>query len=150
MWTALAPDTEDLETFEVEILASVGLMFLGGAVMALVLLRLARHAPLTLVTVALAILTLTCLLLYGATEQEALISLAGAGMGALAGAVTSLFQDGKDEQGRADSPRPRDMAWEDDDEAGQVEERHDRAVDDGSAGGAGGGDDLGDGDGRDR
>jgi Na+/glutamate symporter len=91
--TLIPEDTPGLAEFGLEIMLAVGLMFTAGAVMALVLLRLARHAPATLVTVSLAILTLTAILLYGATQSEALLGLAGTGLGALATALANLFKN---------------------------------------------------------
>lgn len=91
--TLVPADTPGLAEFGLEIMLAVGLMFTAGAVMALVLLRLARHAPATLVTVSLAILTLTAILLYGASQSEALLGLAGTGLGALATALANLFKN---------------------------------------------------------
>lgn len=91
--TLVPADTPGLAEYGLEVLLALGLMFMGGSVLALVLLRLARHAPATLVTVSLAILTLTAMLLYGATESEALLGLAGTGLGALSTALANLFKN---------------------------------------------------------
>jgi hypothetical protein len=51
-----------------------------------------------MVVVSLSILTLMGLMIYAATEAAELLSLIGAGFGALAGAVTALFAEKKIEE----------------------------------------------------
>ena len=70
----------------------LAIAFIAG-VLAFVLLRAATKRADAMVTVALSILTLVSIVGFVATQAEALITLAGAGVGALAGALTNLFGD---------------------------------------------------------
>ena len=76
-------------------------LFLGtAAVVSVVLYRTARFRPEAMVVIAVAILTLVAVFAAVAAGSEALstalVSLAGVGLGALAGAVRSLFGGGGD------------------------------------------------------
>lgn len=57
-----------------------------------VLIRAARIAPAALVVVALTVLTLVSLIGASVGRSAELVTIAATGMGALAGAVTSLFR----------------------------------------------------------
>jgi hypothetical protein len=87
----MSPDTDVILGAEVAV-SLLAVAFIAG-VLAFVLLRAATKQAEAMVTVALSILTLVAIIGFISTQNEALITLAGAGVGALAGALTNLFGD---------------------------------------------------------
>ena len=77
------------------VVSLIAIAFIAG-VLAFVLLRAASRQADAMITVALSILTLVAVVGFVVTENEALVTLAGAGFGALAGALTHLFGDKKE------------------------------------------------------
>lgn len=88
-----------LEVIGLEIVAAMALGAVLAGVIAFSLLRAASKDQAGMVTIAVSILTMVAIVGFVATSQEALVTLAGAGMGALAGAVTNLF--GKPDDGES-------------------------------------------------
>lgn len=62
-----------------------------GFVLVWVMLRISDREPRVLVTILVGLLTFTALIGFTVTEAETLGTLAATGLGALAGAVSSLF-----------------------------------------------------------
>jgi hypothetical protein len=69
------------------------------AIIAAALVLAARHPPPTMVTMAMALLSLALLAAWVADpgRADSLVPLIGVGLGALAGALTSLFPHDKDD-----------------------------------------------------
>ena len=80
-----------------EVAASLIAIAVVAGVLAFVLLRAATRQADAMITVALSVLTLVAVIGFVVTQNEALVTLAGAGFGALAGALTHLFGDKKKE-----------------------------------------------------
>ena len=102
MATPQAPSDDTLQALGVEIVLALGLVAIITALVVFALLRAASRKVDIGVIVAVTILTLVAIMGFVATEQEALITLAGTGLGALAGAITNLI--GSKEPGDADHP----------------------------------------------
>ena len=81
----------DLTVLGTETAIILGLVALITGTLVWVLLRAASKRADAMVTISLSVLTLLAIAGFIATEAEALITLAGAGVGALAGALTNLF-----------------------------------------------------------
>jgi hypothetical protein len=83
----------------IELIIVLALMLALFGVFGFALIHAARIPhPASLVT-ALALLTTLVIVAFIVTEADALIGLAGAGIGALAGAVASVYNDKNDTQG---------------------------------------------------
>lgn len=104
------PESSDTALIGAEFVLGLGLAAASVAVLGLILLRAGTKAPRTMVVVSLSILTLAGLMIYAATEAAELLSLIGAGFGALAGAVTALFADKKIEESHPPEGGPDTIA----------------------------------------
>lgn len=78
--------------------AAVALAVIAG-VLTFALLRAASKKADAMIVVSVSLLTLVAVVGFMFTENEALITLAGTGVGALAGAITNLFGDTTDDGG---------------------------------------------------
>jgi hypothetical protein len=83
----------DLETVGAEIVAAFFLVAVIAGVLTFALLRAASKKADAMIVVSVSLLTLVAIVGFIATQNEALITLAGTGVGALAGAITNLFGD---------------------------------------------------------
>ena len=99
---AMTPSDETLESLGVEVVLALGLVAVITGLVVFALLGSAARKVDVGVIVAVTILTLVAIMGFVATQQEALITLAGTGLGALAGAITNLI--GSKEPGDADHP----------------------------------------------
>ena len=98
----MTPSDDTLQALGVEVVLALVLVAVITALVVFALLRAAARKVDVGVIVAVTILTLVAIMGFVATEQEALITLAGTGLGALAGAITNLL--GTKEPGDADHP----------------------------------------------
>ena len=96
-------DLGDVEVIGVEVILGLGLALALALTIGGVLLLAARRLSDAMVTVSVSILTMVAIVGFLITRQEALVTLAGAGMGALAGAVTHLFGSRPDDDDAADT-----------------------------------------------
>lgn len=85
------PTVEDIQLIGLEIVFGLGLGLLLAGTIGFTLLRAASKRADAMVTVAVSMLTMVAIVGFLLTQQEALVTLAGAGIGALAGAVTNLL-----------------------------------------------------------
>jgi len=79
--------------------AAVALAVIAG-VLTFALLRAASKKADAMIVVSVSLLTLVAIVGFMFTQAEALITLAGTGVGALAGAITNLFGDTPDDGGK--------------------------------------------------
>ena len=95
------PDQGELDTisaiFSEAIIAFIIVLMIAG-VLSFVLLRAASKRADAMVTISLSLLTLVSIIGFIASRAETLGTLAGAGIGALAGALTNLFQGERREE----------------------------------------------------
>ena len=83
--------TDPAELLAVEVLAvAIGFVVLGF-VLVWALLRVTKAEPTAAIPVLVGLLTFVAIVAYALTREEVLGTLAATGMGALAGAVTSLL-----------------------------------------------------------
>ena len=83
------------------VIAMIGLMVIGTTVLiAWAVLRAAKYPPPTSLITALSLLSLLAILGGIATNNNAAWTIGAAGVGALAGSVTALFQQGKFTEGQ--------------------------------------------------
>lgn len=92
-----APSDDTLEALGIELVLSLGLVTVIVGIIVWALLRAASRKADVGVIVAVTILTALAIFGFIATRQEALITLAGTGLGALAGAITNLVGESKKE-----------------------------------------------------
>ena len=88
---AEVPSDDTLATLGAEVLGSLFLVTVIAGILTFALLRAASKKADAMITVAVSLLTLVAIVGFIATGAEALITLAGTGVGALAGAITNLF-----------------------------------------------------------
>jgi len=98
----VTPSDDTIQALGVEVVLALGLVAVITGLVVFALLRAAARKVDVGVIVAVTILTLVAIMGFVATQQEALITLAGTGLGALAGAITNLI--GSKEPGDADHP----------------------------------------------
>ena len=98
----MTPSDDTVQALGVEVVLALGLVAVITGLVVFALLRSAARKVDVGVIVAVTILTLVAIMGFVATQQEALITLAGTGLGALAGAITNLI--GSKEPGDADHP----------------------------------------------
>lgn len=89
--------TEDAGAATVAVLGfEAVVLFVLGLVISLIVLgvvvRLSQHQPRVMVPFLVLIVTLTALVLFAITREEGLETIAATGLGALAGALTYLYQ----------------------------------------------------------
>ena len=84
---------ETLEVVGAEVLGAFFLVAVIAGVLTFALLRAAAKKADAMIVVSVSLLTLVAIVGFIATQYEALITLAGTGVGALAGAITNLFGD---------------------------------------------------------
>ena len=87
----LLPSDETLEVVGAELLGAFFLVAVIAGVLTFALLRAAAKKADAMIVVSVSLLTLVAIVGFIATQSEALITLAGTGVGALAGAITNLF-----------------------------------------------------------
>ena len=100
----MTPSDETLELLGTEVVAALLLLTTIVGIVVWALLRAASRKVDIAVIVAVTILTAIAIFGFIVTTQEALITLAGTGLGALAGAITNLISGGNDD---ADTKSPR-------------------------------------------
>lgn len=90
---AMTPDSDaaDLQALGLELVLALALLAVVAVALTFVLLRAASKTMPAMVTISLSVLTLVAIVGFMLTGAETLGTLAGAGMGALAGALTNLF-----------------------------------------------------------
>ena len=98
----MTPSDDTLQSLGAEVVIALGLVAVITGLVVFALLRAAARKVDIGVIVAVTILTLVSIIGFLLSEQEALITLAGTGLGALAGAITNLL--GTKEPGDADHP----------------------------------------------
>ena len=85
------PSDETLEVVGAEVLGAFFLVAVIAGTLTFALLRAAAKKADAMIVVSVSLLTLVAIVGFIATQSEALITLAGTGVGALAGAITNLF-----------------------------------------------------------
>jgi hypothetical protein len=79
----------NLQAIALQIVILALAFMVGIGLITYLLLRSARYPAPTMVTLALSLVTILSLFAYAVTREQTLVTLVGAGMGALAGAVTA-------------------------------------------------------------
>lgn len=97
------PSDDTLELLGVELLVALGLVAVIAGLVVFGLLRAATRKVDIGVIVAVTILTLVAIIGFIISQQEALVTLAGTGLGALAGAITNLVGDNKKDRTDGDN-----------------------------------------------
>ena len=95
----MTPSDETLQALGIEVVLALVLIAIIAGLVVFALLRAASRKIDIGVIVAVTILTLIAIVGFVLTQQEALITLAGTGLGALAGAITNLIGTNKEEPG---------------------------------------------------
>ena len=96
-------DIEDVSTVLGEAVFALFLVAVIAGILTFVLLRAASKRADAMVTISLSVLTLVSIVGFIATGSETLGTLAGAGIGALAGALTNLFGQGPSDEPPGDT-----------------------------------------------